>query len=287
LPFHSEKHHLTYLLKFINLLEMTNIKYLISVVVVTALTFFIFSCSNDSNQIEQLNNLSLESRTSNSACSPQTLFTEYTSCTHTTLTRKISFKKGLSLFSNSSVIANLCPDLEVSITFTHTTCQFAGGGELHFVYDLSYDLAAMISACPALQTEINTQTSLGNQIGFLDLLDHEIGIQTEYTLAFEAAIQNQLKYLCSNGKYYSVKYVKNTCYEWRALPDPKTGIYTFRKINCNATVCCARSNNYCVQSYINGLPNIGIGTITNYQKFEGTCPLECTHDCGAPNPNEI
>lgn len=266
---------------------MTNIKYLLLTIVVTFFTIFIFSCTNENNEIEKVNNVAVESRSSNSACSPQTLFTEYTSCTHATITRDISFANGPGLFSNSSVIANLCPGLQVSVTFTHTTCLIAGGGEIHFVYDLSYDLAAMIAACPALQTEINNQTALGNQISFLDLLDHEIGIQTEYTLAFEASLQNQLKYLCSNGKFYSVKYIKNTCYEWRALPDPRTGIYTFRKIDCNGTVCCARSNNYCVQSYVNGIPNLVTGTPTNYQKFEGTCPLECTHDCGAPNPNEI
>ena len=268
---------------------MTNIKVLFSGLVVIVMTIFIFSCTENVIETDSAHITSVSSRSSGSDCSPQTLYTEYPSCTHTIVNRNISFATGLGLFSNSSVIKNLCPNLQVAVSFTHTTCQLVGGGEIHFVHGLTYNLANMIAACPALQNEINNQVALGTLVSFLDLIDHEISMQTEFTLAFEAALQDQIRYLCGNDRFYSVKYIKNTCYQWVPYVDgPKDRpINSYIKQDCMATVCCARSNNYCVQSFINGQPNLITGSLVNYQQFEGSCPLQCTHDCGAPNPNEI
>lgn len=161
------------------------------------------------------------------------------------------------------------------------------GVEVHFVHDLNYDLGAMIAACPALQTEINNQTALGNLESFLDLIDHEISMQAEFTEASNAAQNQPEKYGCTNNNFYSVKYVSNTCYKWVLWVDgPKDRPrVAYKKVDCGSSVCCARSNVYCVQNFVGSEPNLIVGTPTNYQKFEGSCPIDCTHDCGAPDPD--
>jgi hypothetical protein len=60
-------------------------------------------------------------------------------------------------------------------------------------------------------------------------------------------------------------------------------IPSYKKEDCNGSVCCARTNSYCVESYINGQANLVTGQTSTYQKFEGNCPADdCTHDCGGP-----
>ena len=101
----------------------------------------------------------------------------------------------------------------------------ATGAEVYFVRDLSYNLNALIASCPALQAEVAYQQSQGNLVSFLDLLDDDISRQLEFTLAYNAAKLSPLKYLCPplGSVYYSVKYIKNTCYVWKALQNPETG----------------------------------------------------------------
>jgi hypothetical protein len=264
---------------------MKKFRFYFSFFVTGLIVLFIFSCVKENVGSEKgVKESAIELRSSGSACSPQTLYSEYPSCTHTNEIKQITFASGLGLYSNSSVLKNLCPNLSVTVTFTRTICQILGGGEIQFVHNLDYNMAAMTAACPALLTAINNAQIQGNLVSFLDLIDHEISMQTEFTLAYEDAILFPTKYLCANNKIFSVKYIKNTCYKWELFLDgpidrPHIG---YKKVNCDSVVCCARSNSYCVDSFINGEPNIVTGTPVNYQKFEGECPLECTHDCGEP-----
>ncbi|KXK36697.1 MAG: hypothetical protein UZ09_BCD002002405 [Bacteroidetes bacterium OLB9] len=253
-------------------------------------TLGIYSCAKDNNsETAQSKDQTVESRSSSTACSPQTLFTEYTICTHTQKTVPISFALGLGLYSTASNLFQMCPNLQVMVSYTFSTCTNGSNGtETHFVHNLTYDLNAMKAACPALQTAINNHTAQGTLVSFLDMIDHEISMQTEYTEVFNATKLNNWKYLCKDrGNWYSVKYIKNTCYKWVVLGNPETGKYEIHKRDCGGSVCCARSNDYCVESYYNGEPNLVTGTPTNYQKFEGQCEVECTHDCGAPDPNSF
>ena len=197
---------------------------------------------------------------------------------------------GQTLYSTTSKIYQLCPDLQVRVFFTYTTCKI-GSFEVHFIHNLTYSLASMIAACPAFQTEINHQFALGELESFLDLIDHEISMQTEFTKAYNAAKSLPAKYLCEyGGQFYSVKYIRNTCYRWVpfTIPTPFP-INAYRKEDCGSSVCCARSAYYCVEGVYDGQPNLTYGLSTNYQKFEGSCTLNCTHDCGGPilDPNSL
>lgn len=183
----------------------------------------------------------------------------------------------------------MCPNIQINVSYTFSTCVNGSNGSLtHFVHNLTYDLNAIKAACPALQTAINYHTANGTLVSFLDMIDHDISMQTEYTEVFNATKNYKLKYLCeTGGNWYSVKYIKNTCYKWVVLGNPETGIYEIHQRDCGGYVCCARSNDYCVESYYNGDPNLVTRTPTHYQKFEGQCEVECTHDCGAPDPNSF
>lgn len=270
---------------------MKNLKVLFGSLVVLLATIFISSCAKDNSPVSHSTvDQTLETRSASTDCSPQTMFTEYTSCTHTPDSLTLSFALGYSLYSTSSQLYALCPGLQVKAYFTKTKCNI-GSFEVHFVHNLTYSLANMIAACPALQTEINNQIALGNLESFLDKVDDEISRQTEFTLAYKAAMDSPSdKYSCQYGReYYSVKYIKNTCYRWVPYTDgPKDRpIAAYKKEDCGGTVCCARSNDYCVQVFQNGEPVLTIGQSTQYQKSEGSCPLSCTHDCGGPGFNEF
>ena len=270
---------------------MNRLKFLLATLVVAVVTLGIYSCAKDAETntpLSKSNDKVVESRASNSACSPQTLWTEYTGCTHQPDSLVISFALSYSLYSTSSKIYQLCPGQQLKVYFTKSRCFIgATGAEVYFVRDLSYNLNALIASCPALQAELAYQQSQGNLVSFLDFLDDDVSRQLEFTLAYNAAKQPPYKYNCDKKNYYSVKYIKNTCYVWKALPNPETGKWTFAKRDCGNTVCCARSNDYCAQTFVNGEPVLTIGQSTQYQKFEGTCSLECTHDCGAPDPNSF
>lgn len=268
---------------------MKILKILFASLVVVLATLFIFSCAKDTESVQNSSQQTVENRASGSACSPQTLYTEYSSCTHTVKNQTISFALGLGLYSTASYLYQICPNLQVTVSYTFSTCiNGSNGSETHFIHNLTYDINAMKAACPALQAAINYQNSQGTLVSFLDMIDHEISMQTEYTEVFIGTKSNRWKYLCANrGNWYSVKYIKNTCYKWDVLIDHKTGEFVIVKKDCNGSVCCARSNDYCVESYYNGDPNLVTGTPTNYQKFEGSCEVECTHDCGAPDPNSF
>ncbi len=255
--------------------------------VVILATVLIYSCTKDhgSNQVNSIQNVEL--RSSGSDCSPQTLYTEYDGCTHKPDTLILSFALGYSLYSTSSQLYALCPGLQIKVFFTKTKCNISSF-EVHFVHNLTYSLADMIADCPALQAEINAQIDLGTLNSFLDKIDDEISRQTEFTLAYNAAQEFTSKYNCqTGGQYYSVKYIKNTCYRWVPYTDIDRPIAAFKQEDCGSSVCCARSNDYCVQGFVNGEPVLSIGQSTTYQKFEGICSVNCTHDCGGPSLNEF
>ena len=269
---------------------MRHFKILFGSVMVMFITIMVFSCTKE-NTLQQNPNEAVvhDVQSGSSDCSPQTLYTEYDTCIQKMDTLPLSFALGYSLFSTDSKLYQICPGLQVQAFFTNTKCNIAGF-EVHFVHNLTYSLADMIASCPALQTEINNQIALGNLESFLDLIDDEISRQVEFTLAYNAAQRFPNRYLCQNGnEYYSVKYIKNTCYRWVPYTDgPKDGpISAYYKQDCGGTVCCARSNDYCVQVFDRGEPVLTIGQSTRYQKFEGSCPVDCTHDCGGPGVNEF
>ncbi len=252
------------------------------------------SCTKDS-QVHNLkvNDNIIENRASNSACTPQSLFTEYVGCVEIIETVPISFALSNTLYSTNSIIANLCPNLTVNVIYKLRRCNILGGGSINFIYDLDYNISSMIAACPALQTEINNQTALGNLVGFLDAIDFDISAQTEYYQAYrDAKLIPPLVPFCNspNGQLYTVTYVKNTCYRWVPFTPLPTGedprpIPAFRKENCESTVCCARATSYCNNGTIEN-PDI-LYSNRSFRNFEGTCPINCTHECGVPSGGDI
>ena len=271
---------------------MKRFKFLFGLCTVVFTVFLAYSCAKEADNAVNLSREAqkVEIRNSASACSPQTLYTEYDTCIHDNKTDTISFALGPTLYSTTSKIYQLCPDLKVIVSYTFTTCNI-GPNEVHFIHNLTYNLASMIAACPALQTEINNQYALGELESFLDLIDHEISMQTEFTEAYNAAKKLPAKYSCeTGGQFYSVKYIKNTCYKWVpfTMPTPFP-VNAYRKEDCGSSVCCARSAYYCVESFYEYQPNLTYGLPRNYQKFEGSCTINCTHDCGGPilDPNSL
>lgn len=81
---------------------MRNFRFYIFIALVAITTVFIYSCAKDDDKnpiAEQAKTQSLENRfTNNSACSPQSMFTEYVGCTHQQITRPISFASGLGIW---------------------------------------------------------------------------------------------------------------------------------------------------------------------------------------------
>lgn len=102
---------------------MKNLKILFVLLVVVAATIFIYSCAKDgSSSDSKAPDATVQSRASDSACSPQTLWTEYTGCTHQPDSLVTSFALSYSLYSTSSKIYQLCPGLALKVYFTKSRC---------------------------------------------------------------------------------------------------------------------------------------------------------------------
>jgi hypothetical protein len=265
---------------------MEKFKFIFVLLAVIMTTFFIYSCATDSVELQDATIQSFETRSSGGDCDPQSVYPIFTGCTHQQRTVILDFSPGYSLYSTGSTLYQLCPGVQFSVTYTFTTCNLGGNGQVHFIHNLNYNLADIIAACPALQAEITNQQNLGNLIGFLDLLDFDISMQVEFTEAYNAALADPDRYLCGpNGvEFYNVKFIHNTCYRWVPFLDgpPDRPIPAFKKEACDGTICCIRIGQYCVSTFFNGEPVIqGTGNST-FEQTVGTCPLECTHECGDP-----
>ncbi|HMR88340.1 MAG TPA: hypothetical protein PKD51_09305 [Saprospiraceae bacterium] len=268
---------------------MNKLKILFFTFFAIAIMVGIYSCAKEGSSVEaKTQELTVENRSSGSACSPETIYPIFTGCTNVQRNIPIDFSAGLDLYSNGSTLFQLCPGVQFNVYYTFTTCNF-GAGKVHFVHNLTYNIADIIAACPALQTAINNQQALGNLVSFLDLLDFDISKQVEFTEAYNAAIQaSPTKYLCENGsEFYNIKYIKNTCYKWDAIPNPKTGEFIFVKRECNGSICCIRIGQYCVIEFSNGQPVLQFSGNSTYERKEGECPQDCTHECGNPNTGDI
>jgi hypothetical protein len=262
---------------------MKSMRFIFALCVVAATTFFIYSCAKDgAESVSKNKNTIVESRSS-SACTPSSMFSEYSNCVENTITTQITFG-GPSLYNTNSLIASICPDLEVTVTYKIRRCDVIGSTQkIHFIYDLEYDLADMIAACPDLGQEIDNQNILGNLVEFLDAIDHEVSAQTEYNQSYLDAQQiPPLVPFCSQTQRYTISYIRNTCYQWV----PYTGnterpVPAYRKEECGASVCCVRATAYCNNGTILE-PNL-VYSQRGYISFEGECPEECTHKCLGPS----
>jgi hypothetical protein len=264
---------------------MKHFKFLLGSAMVILAAFFIYSCAKDSNTIVPVSKeQTFENRMSGSACSPKTLYPILIGCTDYPKSIQIDFALGLDLYSTNSLLYQLCPGVQFNVTYTYTVCNNNLPTEIHYVHNLNYNLADIIAACPALQTEITNQTNLGNLTAFLDKLDFDISKQVEFTEAYNAAVIDLDKYKCgpNGGQYYNVKFIQNTCYKWVPFLDgPKDRpIPAYRKETCNESICCIRLGQYCVDGFYNGQPNLQGSGNSSYERTEGECPLVCTHECG-------
>lgn len=262
---------------------MKRFNLLFGLCIVAFTVFLVYSCEKEPGNNQQTT-LQTEVRTPNPPpivkCRPHTSI--FAPCDTTYRDTIIRFELAPTLYSTESKIFQLCPNAQIHVTYTMIECVVTGNTKMHFIYDLEWDIDGLIASCPALQAEIAAQTANGNLVSLLDLLDHEVSAQVEYTEAFLAS-KNPQNYDCTKEKYYSVKFVKNTCYEWLNLADPEKGGFVFVKRSCGTEVCCVRRNNYCrIGYYVDGSPNIILSQPTNYQQVEGECARECTHDCGKP-----
>jgi hypothetical protein len=172
------------------------------------------------------------------------------------------------------------------VNYTFTTCYY-GSNPIYFVHNLDYNIADIIAACPALQAEISNQQALGNLVGFLDLLDFDISKQVEFREAYIAALQaSPTEYLCENRQeFYDIKYIQNSCFKWVPFLDEskERPIPAFKKEECNESICCIRIGQYCVDGFFNGQPVLQGSGRSTYERTEGICPLDCTHECGDPD----
>lgn len=263
---------------------MKRVNLFFGLLVVSFTTFLVYSCEKEAGN-NQLLTQQTEVRTPNPPpivdCKPHTSI--FAPCDTTYRDTIISFELAPTLYSTSSKIFQFCPNVQIHVTYTMIECVVPPGTtKMHFIYDLNWDIAGLIASCPTLQAEIATQTANGNLVSLLDLLDHEISAQVEYLQAYLAS-KNPKNYDCTKEKYYSVKFVKNTCYKWLTLAVPETGEIVFEKRSCGTEVCCVRRNDYCrIGYYEDGSPNVIISQPTSYQQVEGECARECTHDCGKP-----
>ena len=162
---------------------MNKLKFLLFTFSAIVLMVGIYSCAKDTDRSEnkELANQQLESRASGSACSPEDISNIFTGCYHQLRDIPINFSPGYTLYSSGSTLYQLCPGIQLNVSYTFSTCNIGGNGVIHFVHNLTYNLADLLAACPALQAELNNQQALGNLIGFLDLLDSDISKQVEFT----------------------------------------------------------------------------------------------------------
>lgn len=267
---------------------MNRLKFLLAAMVVAVLFLGIYSCAKEGNTTEaHPKEQTVENRSSGSDCSPQSLYPILVGCIDYPRSIPIDFALGLDLYSPSSLLYQLCPGVEFNVTYTYTVCNENQPSEIHYVHNLNYNLADIIVACPALQTEITNQTNLGNLTAFLDKLDFDISKQIEFTEAYNAAVLYPDKYMCgpNGGQFYNVKFIQNTCYRWVPFLDgPKDRpIPAYKKEACKGSICCIRIGQYCVDGSINGQPNLQGSGNSSYERTEGACPIDCTHECGDPN----
>lgn len=272
---------------------MTKSKILFGSLVVILATFFIYSCAKEGNLIEAKSHDAIVQNRSSGDCSPQSVYNYSTGCTDQQRNIQIDFALGLDLYSTGSTLYQLCPGVQFNVSYTFTTCNFGNNGTVHFIHNLNYNLADIIAACPALQAEINNQQSLGNLVGFLDEIDADISKQVEFTEAYNAALADQTEYHCENGgEFYDVKFIQNSCFKWvpfTRLPtkeDPRP-IPAYEKQLCVGSICCIRIGQYCVETFYNGQPVIQGSGNSSYERTQGVCPLDCTHDCGPIGGGDI
>ena len=268
---------------------MNRLKFLLLTLVVAVVTLGIYSCAKEGSPIEAKSQDAVVQSRASGGCSPESIYNISTGCVSVQRDIPIDFSLGLDLYSLGSTLYQLCPGVQFNVSYTFTTCNFGSSATVHFIHNLTYNLADIIAACPALQAEINNQQSLGNLVGFLDLLDFDISKQVEFTEAYNAALlAAPTKYLCERGgEFYDVKFIQNSCFKWvpfTKLPtkeDPRP-IPAFEKEPCDGSICCIRIGQYCVREFYNGQPVLDGSGNSSYERTEGECPKDCTHECGNP-----
>jgi len=267
---------------------MNNInKYFAVIIFALVAVGFFYSCSKDSDHNNsQSKDVATETRAVDNHCTPQKLLPLGTPCFDMPRSILLIFPSSHALYSNGSTLYSLCPGLSFNVTYIYTTCNTGLPNETNYIHNIEYNIADIIAACPALQTAINNQIALGNLSGFLDLLDFDISKQIEFTEAYLAAIEFPLRYLCDERlEFYNIKVIESRCFTWVLYIDgPKDQpIPAYKKVSCNGNICCIRIGQYCIREFDNGEPVLDGSGNSTFEKTEGFCPVNCTHECGDPD----
>jgi hypothetical protein len=268
---------------------MRQIKLFMALFAISFAALFFYACAKDNTigniATVQSRSQNLEMDITGGECTPADFYPFSPGCfppIHKMISLDFSF--GQTLYSNSSLLYQLCPGVQFSVEYDYQICNSAGG-QIHFVYNIKYKLSDITSQCPALTLAINQHVLFGDIVTFLDQIDEDISKQIEFTQAI-ADIQTYgwENYDCSSatGGYYSIKIINSSCYSWQPYNDGPISmpIPAYKKVPCDGHVCCIRHGYYCVSGVYEGIPVLQGSANTTYGTSIGTCPANCTHECG-------
>ena len=253
-------------------------KYISIVFLLIGFSFALVQCAKEDVTKKLEEDIKLDFRYDGSSCNPQDLYSDYTNCTFKKDTDTITISNIFS--SNNNYLFNICPGVEIPVIYFITKCFDDYGHQVTLISGLEYDMDALLQACPNLRSIVRTAYYTGGDyVGILDLIDDEISQQIEEGIARERVLEDHID--CDED-YYSIKYIKNTCYRWELVPIiSRYKEYRWAKVDCGSSVCCVRFNKYCASFYDDGsIRNFVKVNDTDYETFEGECEDGCSHDCG-------
>lgn len=257
---------------------MKKIKNLLTIVLLGVFTMALIKCAKEEKIVTSNNEDSkMNLRENGSACNPQDLFSHYVQCTFVKINDTVKFGNNSS--SNDNFLFKMCPGVELKVTYYLTTCIDQQGLPVTLISGLTYNMNELFAACHELDLAFRkAYYGGGSFVDLLDKIDDEISQQIEFQMAYEEVSKHKID--CSPA-YYSIKYIKNTCYKWDWVSVIGTGDdKVWAKVDCGSSVCCARHNRYCATFYPDGkIKNFIKKYPTEYESFEGQCSVGCSHEC--------
>jgi hypothetical protein len=262
---------------------MKIVKFISIFVLLIGFTFALVQCAKEEkvNFLEENSNIELRYDYEGADCNPQDLYSRFSNCSFYRVTDTITIFNNLS--SSGNYLFKMCPNVELKVSYFITECwDTVAEHQVTLISGLTYDMYQLFEDCPELRSAVRRAYYLGKgYVELLDIIDDEISQQIEEKIAYNRVLSDHID--CTEG-YYSIKYIKNTCYRWEMVPilcEEGGFCWKWDKVDCGSSVCCARFNRYCASFYPDGsIRNFVKYFPTEYETFEGECEDECSHDCG-------
>jgi len=197
----------------------------------------------------------VSSARSSAGCNPDDLPELFPDCTSSSENKTINFFVN-TVYNNNSPIFDYCPGVSLDVTYTLWDCP--GTNPITAISNLTYDLADLTNACPALAQAIQDAENAGTIqiVDLLDQLDFDISSQLEYQIVYEAMETQKVD--CEEMEAIGIKVISDVCYTWHyrtGLGGGKGG-GRYTKVLCDNSVCCIRSTAYCGNYDANGVRGI-------------------------------